>query len=294
MLPENLDRNMLQNTVVQLEQAIYNHIQWHTSVIRTLACRLPCAQHDIKPNAHELCLFGQWYYEDAPDYLKKHPGFIEIGEIHHQMHVLATSLLLSENAGNGVNAYEFDTFSNIVERLRLEIVSLKRELENSLYLQDPLTGAINRIDMLPALREFQAMVKRGTQHCCLVMVDLDEFKNVNDQYGHPAGDQVLLSLVKFLKTHLRPYDKIFRYGGEEFLLAIQNISKQDCYVVIERIREGLSHFPIHIGMKQPIFVTASFGIVEMGADITVEQSIEAADKAMYAAKMAGRNNTKAE
>ena len=161
-----------------------------------------------------------------------------------------------------------------------------------LYTRDALTGAINRVNMLPLLREQQAMVKRNLQSCCIVMADLDFFKKVNDQYGHPVGDQVLAWVSHFMKEHLRPYDKIFRVGGEEFLLCLQDADLQLTFDIIDRLRDTISSSPIPIEKKSPLTITLSFGIAAIDASTSIEKTIEHADKALYKAKNEGRNCTR--
>jgi diguanylate cyclase (GGDEF)-like protein len=150
---------------------------------------------------------------------------------------------------------------------------------------------INRVTMLPVLREQQELARRQAQSSCVVMVDIDHFKRINDKYGHLVGDKVLASLAKTLTANLRPYDKIFRYGGEEFLLSIQQVNVQQAYEMIDRLREIIADMEIDVGMEQRLKITVSCGITSLDPDSTVEQSIDHADKALYVAKSSGRNNT---
>ncbi|MDP3743532.1 MAG: diguanylate cyclase [Methylotenera sp.] len=285
----DITRDELQGMLAQLEQARFNHLQWHAALIRVLTCQLPCDKHDILPQAHQECRFGQWYYGKVPEKLRALPGLIALGKAHKFMHQLATKLLIEAKAGKPVSAFDFDNFSNSLDRMRLEISALEHELENVLYNRDSLTGAITRVGILPALREQQELIKRELQSCCIVMVDLDNFKVVNDIHGHLAGDCVLTASAHYLIEHLRPYDKVFRYGGEEFLLLMQHTELTPGHDMIERLREGLATMPINFNGKKPIHITASFGVVLLDPDTPVETSIDRADKAMYAAKAAGRN-----
>ncbi|MBZ5700236.1 MAG: diguanylate cyclase [Acidobacteriia bacterium] len=285
----NATRGELQEIISQLQQAIYNHQQWHDALVRTLVCRLPGDRHDMSPKAHRECRFGQWYYTQASEKLQRHSGFVAIGEAHLSMHQLAARLLVAASSETPLPAHDYDSFANALERMRLEIFALEREVESSLYNRDALTGALNRVGVLETLREQQEMVKRQVQTCCIAMMDLDNFKNVNDLYGHRIGDQVLTVATRYVMEHLRPYDKVFRYGGEEFVLCLQHIELTPAYDIVERVRKGLAATPIDIGLKEPIHFTASFGVVLLDPELPVEQSIDRADKAMYAAKCTGRN-----
>ncbi len=159
-----------------------------------------------------------------------------------------------------------------------------------LYNRDPLTMTITRISMLPILREQHAFVAREGQSCCIAMLDIDFFKKINDQYGHSAGDTVLVDLAHLISKILRPYDKIFRYGGEEFLLCIPQVNLNQGYEIIERIRKEVSTMPLNLPDK--INITISIGLTLLDPNFPVEQTIDRADKALYAAKNSGRNCTK--
>lgn len=288
----NINREDLQSTLIQLEQAMHNHRQWYDSNIRTLVCGLKSDRRDISENPHQECLFGQWYYGTAPSPLKDHSGFKTIGEVHQHMHQIIKKILKENDEGRKINVLDFDKFANSIQGLQLEIRSLHRELELILYTHDPLTNAINRIDMMPALREIHETSKRNNSTpSSIVMVDLDHFKQINDTYGHAAGDKVLIAISHYLIDQMRPYDKIFRFGGEEFLICMQHTDLANCYSKCEELRNGLGKLSIDIGKKEPILITASFGISLLEPNMTVEESIENADKAMYSAKSSGRNCT---
>jgi len=206
------------------------------------------------------------------------------------MHEVTGHLLNSSNTGHSISTLEFDNFANALERLRLEIFTLKNELETLLYNRDPLTMTITRVSMLPILREQQALVSRQNQPSCIAMLDIDFFKSINDQYGHPAGDTVLTDLAHHISKNLRPYDKIFRYGGEEFLICMPQVDLTQGYEMLERLRQSIP--TLSINLPEKINLTISVGLTLLDPNAPVEQAIDRADKALYAAKTAGRNCTK--
>lgn len=289
MTLDEANRDELQGIVAQLKESLYSHQQWYSALIRTLVCTLPGDKHDTNADAHAACRFGQWYYSKAPEKLRNHPGFIAMGEEHKRMHHLARLLLRSAESGNAITTLDYDNFANSLDRLRLEISALERELEDSLFNRDSLTGAITRFGILPTLREQQELVKRHAQFCYIAMMDLDKFKSVNDLHGHAAGDRVLAESAHYLIKHLRPYDKVFRYGGEEFLLCMPYTDLTPGQSRVQSLGEGLAALEIDIGKEESIHISASFGLALLDPDIPVETSIDRADKAMYAAKAAGRN-----
>jgi diguanylate cyclase (GGDEF)-like protein len=223
--------------------------------------------------------------------LQNNNEYIAIGEAHQQMHTFATQLLVNLNTKQPITTTEYDHFSNSLERLQLEIYTLKNEIESILYSHDPLTMTINRVSMLPLLREQQELSKRETQSCCLSMVDLDFFKKVNDTHGHIIGDKVLAGVARYLLENLRPYDRVFRYGGEEFLLCFPHVNVLQAYDMMDRLRIGIAEKPLDVGLPEPLYITISCGVTLLDPSAPIEKSIENADKAMYFAKSKGRNRT---
>ncbi len=279
----------LQTPLKELGQAIYNHEQWHKDLTRVLICRLPYDQRDVADDAHRHCRFGQWYYGHGIARFRDHAAFTALAREHERLHTVTARLLRASTNEAGVSPTEYDAFANALDLLRLQLDELRHEIEESLYNRDALTGADSRIGMMTNLREQLELVKRRVQQCCLTVMDLDRFKDINDRYGHLAGDQVLAGVVRHIKDHLRQYDRIFRYGGEEFLIVLPNTDLQAGRTVIERMRLGLSAVALTHAAGEAVFATASFGVTVLDPDVSVEEAIDRADKALYTAKTEGRN-----
>ena len=97
--------------------------------------------------------------------------------------------------------------------------------------------------MLPTLREWRELARRNVQQCCIAFMDLDHLKEINDTHGHVVGDQVLAGVVRHVTEHLRPYDKVFRYGGDEFLISLPGADLEIGQKVIGHIREQIAAAP---------------------------------------------------
>lgn len=286
----HLSNQQLRATIAQLDQAIYNHEQWHRNVLRVLVARLPADTADLAPDAYRHCRFGQWYESDDVGPLREHPAFAALGEAHMQLHQSAAELLQRADTESGVSIDDYDRFNNRLDRIRLEIQSLRSELLETVQNRDPLTGARNRVGLLSDLREQQALVRRGVQQCGLIMIDLDHFKEVNDRHGHAAGDAVLRAVSRCLQSELRPYDHLYRYGGEEFLVVMPQISVEGAAEAAERFRAALDAPGILEGSEgEGLRVSASIGVAALDPERPVEESIDRADGAMYGAKAKGRN-----
>ena len=144
--------------------------------------------------------------------------------------------------------------------------------------------------MLPDLGERRALAQRGVQQCCIVFMDVDHLKEINDTYGHQLGDEVLVGAVRYLGQCLRPYDKVFRYGGDEFLISLAGADLATGQMVITRVREALASSGLAAGPDgTALQVSASFGLALLDPNVSVEESIQRADQALMLAKTAGRN-----
>jgi len=289
---DKFNREELQDIIFQCEQALYNHQQWYNSIIRSLVCKIPPDRRDISEKSYEECRFGQWYYNLLANKVNNHPGFLAMGEQHRKMHESAAKLLLKTTNAQAISPYDYDNFSNALESMRLELTIFQRELSELVYNRDSLTGAINRVSMLPLLREQQSMVNRKVQVCTIAMLDLDDFKKINDNYGHSAGDSVLAGFSRYMLENIRQYDKFFRYGGEEFLLCLQNTDVKTAFEMVERLRKGIEELKINLGDDEIISITVSCGVAPIEGELTIENSVERADAALYKAKSEGKNCTK--
>ena len=285
----NISDEKMSAAVKELEQAAYNHEQWAEALYATLICRLQPDQRDISGDAHRMCRFGQWYYKFGGALLEHHSGFAEIGIAHERMHQHAATLLRSSMEGTPISIQDYERFVTALKRMHLETATVQHELEDALFNLDPLTGTPSRVGMLTKLREQQELVKRKVHACGVVMMDLDNFKAVNDKYGHIIGDKVLIGVAHYVMAHLRPYDKVFRYGGEEFLICLPDADLQTGRNLIDRLREELGSLPYETDGNATFHVTISFGLTLLDPDLPVEQSIDRADKALYVAKASGRN-----
>lgn len=155
-------------------------------------------------------------------------------------------------------------------------------------LTDPLTGVNNRAAMNSALIRETELARRHGNSLSLIALDIDHFKQVNDTYGHLAGDHVLKSVAEAITECARRSDILFRCGGEEFLLLLSNTNKQGAMLLAKRIRARIESGEYLYG-DHVIPVTASLGVACFSKGDDSESLFEKADTALYAAKLAGRN-----
>ena len=154
---------------------------------------------------------------------------------------------------------------------------------------DPLTGINNRRAFFEKSDEAFVMAKRYMQSLSVVMVDIDNFKQINDQYGHATGDEVIISLAELVEYWRRETDIFGRLGGEEFGLVMPQTNLAQARLAAERLRMAIEQLELAVG-DEIIKVTASFGIAEQAAnDEEISKTLDNADKALYEAKKTGRN-----
>jgi diguanylate cyclase (GGDEF)-like protein len=159
-----------------------------------------------------------------------------------------------------------------------------------LAFHDALTGLYNRHYLFEKLKELIARHKRYQEKHCLVMLDLDYFKKVNDSYGHTIGDKTLKAVAKCIIKEIRGIDFGSRYGGEEFIVILPHTSVSDCYKVAERIRTAINSLQSDsLGFPGP--QTISAGVYELSSeqDVSLIQILNNVDHALYRAKKTGRN-----
>jgi two-component system, cell cycle response regulator len=170
---------------------------------------------------------------------------------------------------------------------------LEENFQRQMYdaaLRDGLTRAFNKKYFLTRLDTELAYARRHRTNLSLVMLDVDFFKRVNDTYGHLAGDAVLVTLAQVVQKTLRAEDVLARYGGEEFAIICRGVSREQAYVLAERIRALVEATGFESnGARLPVTVSLGVaGMPEFAAESSV-QLVAAADEALYAAKRGGRN-----
>ncbi|MFC4161317.1 GGDEF domain-containing protein [Chitinimonas lacunae] len=194
----------------------------------------------------------------------------------------------------GVGQHGPAFLEGVAKRAALALVSLKtREALFNEATHDPLTGLYNRRHLDAALLEAEQRARRQGRPLGLMMLDLDHFKQINDRFGHDAGDAVLRAFASRLRHQLRPGDVACRYGGEEFTVLLNGAPLATTRIRAEQFRQAVAGLRIEVH-GQEIAITVSIGIAaypESGADM--QAVLQAADRAVYRAKARGRNRVEA-
>lgn len=175
----------------------------------------------------------------------------------------------------------------------LLMISLRRREADVRYLseRDPLTGLLNRRSLHRLMEEMYQHPKPDSQHLGVMILDLDHFKRINDQHGHLIGDEVLMLTAEVLRSTIRQQDIAGRFGGEEFVVVLENATDQEVVRVAERIREQLQAISLSDQTGKLVQVSGSFGVISLPLRRTIqlEQALHWVDQALYQAKEQGRN-----
>ncbi|HXH84642.1 MAG TPA: diguanylate cyclase [Candidatus Tectomicrobia bacterium] len=183
-------------------------------------------------------------------------------------------------------AAEINRFAERLDAAYKELEATNARLKETSF-KDEVTGLYNRRFFSLRLEEEMSRYRRFSHPVSVVLLDLDGFKSVNDEFGHTVGDQTLRDVAQILMKHSRGINVVSRYGGDEFAVLLVETSKAGARLYADRIREVLAKFSFSHGKV----LTASFGVASLPDDEapTAEELFRAADVALYAAKRAGKN-----
>jgi len=238
--------------------------------------------------SHDIQHRGMHYHNSAKE--------IETFIGRRSAHKCTYQLVIEENLLGELTLFSKKPFNTeeltVIENL---LCALVYPLRNALLyrsalqsaLIDPLTGAKNRAGMEAALKREIELSHRHNSPICIMLLDIDHFKSVNDNFGHAGGDFVLQAVVQCINETIRGSDMIFRFGGEEFLIMLSCTEIEGATLLAERIRqkiEALSFAP-----HRTLQITASLGVSALQQDETLDALFERTDKALYTAKDTGRN-----
>src|SRR5438067_11403170 len=183
-------------------------------------------------------------------------------------------------------AAEIYTFATRLDAAYKELESTNAKLKETSF-KDEVTGLYNRRFFSLRLEEEMSRFRRFNHPVSVVLLDIDGFKNVNDEFGHAVGDETLRDLGQILMKHSRGINVVARFGGDEFTILLVETPKAGAQLYAERIRQVVATFPFSHGKQ----VTASFGVASLPDDevASSDDLFRAADEALYAAKRAGKN-----
>lgn len=227
------------------------------------------------------------------DTLEHCAGEIEQAQDINQLSNVVENLLRETRAAQASakrSSEDIQSLRDQVDLANTEIAKLQNELHHTseMVRHDPLTGALNRKGLDEALAREIARAQRRSSSLCIGLLDVDNFKKINDNHGHHAGDAALLHLTEVIKENLRPQDTLGRFGGEEFVVILPDTDAEDAVKAMHRLQRALTTKYFLTG-GQKLLITFSAGVARLEREEPAEAAIDRADKAMYRAKKAGKN-----
>lgn len=231
--------------------------------------------------------FQEWLADTYQDTVDDSPFYRRLLVQQEQICQMAEDLLQKVRQQT-MDSADFATFLRAVQRFNELGDQLRTQITSSLIELDELTGLYKRNVMNRDLADELESSRRSGRHFAVAMLDLDHFKKVNDTQGHAFGDLILQQLAERMEAWVRPYDRIYRYGGEEFLILFQDTPQAMAVKILERLRKAVADQPMGDTSIQ-IEVTISAGVAGSEQQPSVEALIETADQALYSAKEKGRN-----
>jgi len=277
------DKKILKDSNLEYVLSVEKGINIHLNIKNKLLRFLFSGENHVKIKSTEDCEFTQWLKDSLIDLVNDKNIIKEIESLHKKFHFIAQKILKGK-----------DNFTKILLLRDLEDSSLKliyllnkiyTENLNHIAIYDKLTRVYNRVLLDSILCKLAKYSKRHKLPFSIIMLDIDNFKSINDTYGHLEGDRVLKTVASIIKSSIRESDYVFRYGGEEFLILLPNTDINGAVVVGEKIRRNIENFDFGLDRK----VTISCGIKQIENSDNPYLDIEEADKYLYIAKKSGKN-----
>lgn len=228
-----------------------------------------------------------YFSVDPHEYLIKIESNVIIGKIFKHMRQDITIVPYDVNNGL-VCLYIYDHTQLHASQEKLK--SLNEELRD-LSTRDPLTHLFNRRYFSETSKSLYNLAIRNNQSICVILLDIDNFKSINDEYGHLIGDKVIINLAKILDNNSRKSDVLARFGGEEFILLLYNTDINFAELIAEHIRRNVEEYRLNYSANKSLEYTVSLGVAQFNPneDSNLEVTINRADKALYKAKTSGKN-----
>lgn len=276
-----------QNIATERERQLGALLEWENRLFRTLT-----TESDLS-NLPELnnSAFGLWLNHKASLIFNEQ---LELQTLTESVECIDQDLLPQlVEAGGEQSRHLLRLLTQETERIKFLLTEMFDRLANLEVGRDTLTQLYNRRFLGSILKREIALCRRRQLGFAVLMIDVDHFKRINDEYGHETGDQVLQQIAMHLLNNARAGDFVFRYGGEEFLIVLAEVDQAVAMRVAEKLRKRIEEAEILLANDRRVNVTVSIGIAASDGHPDYERIVERADAALYQAKRNGRNRVQA-
>ncbi|WP_457625910.1 diguanylate cyclase [Persephonella sp.] len=280
----NFIESNLRQKFLDVKNMLYSHIQWKENILDYLIDKSSISV-ELNPEGCELGLWLENIKDSKPEVVK---GLIKL---HEELHNIAISMVsLKEEEKYVLLVNEYNNFMKTGFMFLSGILAFIISEEVSKLQRDPLTGMLTRRVLEEIYLKISELSILTGEPFGVAFIDIDNFKRINDIYGHPVGDKVLKKLSRIIQKSLRKSDYIFRYGGEEFLVIIPATNEKSFEKTLEKIRKNVEKEKIKVNADKVSFTVSIGGVIVKSADLLpLSQIIKEADRLMYRAKKSGKN-----
>lgn len=279
----------IDKVIQDLDIAVQSHHDWIRRLLRYAVLGGNQPADMINLNAHKICTFGQWLDSDGAALAQfDHKKREELSCAHQAMHDSVREIVKFIPAGKGTEHLlnkldeNQENLLNLINEFKTQLVTIKN-------LNDPLTGLPLRQVLNHSFSQFKKRCKRNGKLFFIALIDVDHFKKVNDNFGHPVGDDALRHLVNTLLHSIREEESLFRFGGEEFLQLLEVRDEKEVIIAAQRSIETVRNTPMSLPDGKQLRLTITMGLARVGNEETMRSALERADAAMYEGKRAGRD-----
>lgn len=277
--------SILENASLERERQNGSLLHWENAFIFSVATGAPLSAIQSLGDSD----FALWFNHKGKPNFGNVPGVRFISEVIKETDNYLTTLNTGRPLGPEEYAPLLKSIRSKVAEITILLGALFDDVQKLESGKDALTLLLNRRFLPTILRHEVSLAMQSQRSLSVAMLDIDDFKSINDTYGHAAGDRVLVSVAEMLHANMRTSDYIFRYGGEEFLLVLVETGKESAHAILERLRKSIASSPVILQGHGPVPVTISTGIAVYDGHPDYECLINAADKALYEAKARGKN-----
>lgn len=270
--------------------AIEAHTKWTHCILRCVLMRTLPGDDVMQPMAHTLCKFGIWFTNNLPNFeaidaRSTHRVLVAHKAMHDSIRAICTDVM-SNQLGK---LADLELFEKSQTELLILLANFKTFILAHAEQIDSLTELPLRHNIERDFILCQKDAERNDTLLYVAMIDVDHFKDINDNYGHPVGDIVLSSLAVTLKGSLRGNDHLYRFGGEEFLWLMRCQFAEQAEQSARRTVIIVRNTPIPTDISAPISISITIGLTRVGKQENLTQAIRRADIALYEGKNSGRD-----
>jgi diguanylate cyclase (GGDEF)-like protein len=277
----------IDTTLRGLNHSTDAHYKWLVTILRFVARRDVELAEITYQDAHHHCEFGQWLNEKLNEQRDDQRYLLDINTTHIEVHQtcreLVAAIEIDGRGSVGFKAFEHSllAFTESLSRYKEYLIQLRTSY-------DALTGLPSRRVLDGSFDSLsEALSAKGLY---LLLLDVDHFKKINDNYGHLNGDVILRTLAFHLSDNIRRNESVYRYGGEEFIIMLQAENDRQAAAAAERIRRTIAGIETQVG-EQLIRITFTSGLTRVMPGEVLREVLERADMALYKGKNSGRNCT---